>query len=120
MIWIDLVLKGLISGGLIVGASELAKRSVIFGAMVISLPLMSIISLIILNRDGMQSEDLIAYSESILYLVLPSLTLFVVFPQLMRRGWDFWPALGGGVLATVVLYVIGIVIATKLVTSGQA
>ena len=120
MVWIDLALKGLISGGLIVGASELAKRSVVFGAMVISLPLMSIISLIILNRDGMQSEDLIAYSESILYLVLPSLTLFVVFPQLMRRGWDFWPALGGGVLATVVLYVIGIVIATKLVTSGQA
>ena len=35
MIWIDLVLKGLISGGLIVGASELAKRSVVFGAMVL-------------------------------------------------------------------------------------
>ena len=120
MIWVDLLLKGLISGGLIVGASELAKRSVVFGAMVISLPLMSIISLIILNRDGMQSEDLIAYSESILYLVLPSLTLIVVFPQLMRRGWDFWPALGGGVFATLVLYGIGIVIATKMVTSGQA
>lgn len=53
MIWVNLLLKGLISGGLIVGASELAKRSIVFGAMVISLPLMTIISLIILNRDGM-------------------------------------------------------------------
>lgn len=120
MVWVNLLLRGLISGGLIVGASELAKRSIVFGAMVISLPLMSIISLIILNRDGMQSEELIAYSESILYLILPSLTLFVVFPQLMKRGWDFWVSLEGGILATVVLYGIGIVIATKLVTSGQA
>jgi hypothetical protein len=120
MIWVELVLKGLISGGLIVGASELAKRTVIFGAMVISLPLMSIISLIILHRDGVGSEEIIAFSESILYLVLPSLTLFVVFPQLMRKGWDFWPALGAGVLATIALYGIGVAIATKFVTSGQA
>ncbi len=120
MIWADLLLKGLISGGLVVGASEVAKRSVVFGAMVISLPLMSILSLIILQRDGVQSEELIAYSESIVYLLLPSLTFFVAFPQLMKRGWDFWPALGLGIMATITLYGICFFIATKLVTSGQA
>ena len=77
-------------------------------------------SLIILYRDGVKSEDLIAYSESVLYLVLPSLTLFIIFPQLMKRGWDFWPSLGLGIIATIVLYGIGVAIATKLVTGGQA
>ena len=81
---------------------------------------MSIMSLIILYRDGVKSEDLIAYSESVLYLVLPSLTLFIIFPQLMKRGWDFWPSLGLGIIATIVLYGIGVAIATKLVTGGQA
>ena len=69
---------------------------------------------------GVKSEDLIAYSESVLYLVLPSLTLFIIFPQLMKRGWDFWPSLGLGIIATIVLYGIGVAIATKLVTGGQA
>ena len=120
MIWTELALKGIISGGLVVVATEFARRSIIFGAVVISLPLMSIMSLIILYRDGVKSEDLIAYSESVLYLVLPSLTLFIIFPQLMKRGWDFWPSLGLGIIATIVLYGIGVAIATKLVTGGQA
>jgi hypothetical protein len=120
MIWVDLVIKGLISGGLVVMATELAKRSVIFGAVVISLPLMSLLSLVILHREGMDADGLIAYSESILYLVLPSLTFFLVFPQLMKRGWDFWPSLGLGIIATIMLYGIGIAMATKFVTDGQA
>ncbi|MBA45953.1 MAG: hypothetical protein CMB31_05140 [Euryarchaeota archaeon] len=120
MIWIDLVVKGLISGGLIVLATEFAKRSIIFGAIVISLPLMSILSLIILHREGMETEEIIAYSESILYLVLPSLSFFVVFPQLMKRGWDFWPSLGLAIIATIILYGIGAAMATKFVSGGQA
>ena len=48
------------------------------------------------------------------------MTLFIIFPQLMKRGWDFWPSLGLGIIATIVLYGIGVAIATKLVTGGQA
>ena len=42
MDWVNLLGKGLFSGTVIVAASELAKKSTIFGALVISLPLESI------------------------------------------------------------------------------
>ena len=100
MTWVELLVKGLFSGGMIVGASEVAKRSIVFGAVIISLPLSSIFSMIMLHRDGVKSEDIAAYAESILYLVLPALALF---PILLRRGWDFWPSLGVGIILTIAL-----------------
>ena len=45
MDWLNLLGKGLFSGAVIVAASEIAKKSTIFGALVISLPLASIMSM---------------------------------------------------------------------------
>ncbi len=118
MTWVELLVKGLFSGGMIVGASEVAKRSIVFGAVIISLPLSSIFSMIMLHRDGVNSEDIAAYAESILYLVLPALALFAVMPILLRRGWDFWPSLGIGIILTIALYGAGIMLATRFVVDG--
>ncbi|DAC23508.1 MAG TPA: DUF3147 family protein [Candidatus Thalassarchaeaceae archaeon] len=120
MTWVELLVKGLFSGGIIVGASEVAKRSIVFGAVIISLPLSSIFSMIMLHRDGVNSEDIAAYAESILYLVLPALALFAIMPILLRRGWDFWPSLGLGIMATLALYGAGIMLATRFAIDGQA
>ena len=48
MSWASLIGKGLFSGAVIVTASEIAKRSATFGAMVISLPLASIMAMTVL------------------------------------------------------------------------
>ena len=113
MNWLSLVGKGLFSGAVIVAASEIAKRSAVFGALVISLPLASIMSLSWLYRDTGDSARVADFAESILWLVIPSCTLFLVLPYLLRKGWEFEAAMAVGIVATILAYGIGIYAASS-------
>ena len=100
--------KGLFSGAVIVAASEIAKKSTIFGALVISLPLASIMSMTWLYNDTKDTSQVADYAESILWLVIPSMVLFLVLPQLLRRNWEFESAMAVGILMTILAYFAGI------------
>ena len=108
MVWLQLVGKGVLSGAIVVGASELAKKTTLLGALVISIPFTSIMAMIWLYRDTGDTEKIAAFSESVLWLVLPSLVLFIVLPILLRRGWEFTPALAVGIAGTIIAYGIGL------------
>jgi hypothetical protein len=87
-----LLLKALLSGALIAVASEVARRSSLMGAILISLPLASILALVWLYRDTRDTAAVSALSWSILWVIVPSLVFFVVLP-LALRSTGFWPAL---------------------------
>lgn len=108
MDWLNLLGKGLFSGAVIVAASEIAKKSTIFGALVISLPLASIMSMTWLYNDTKDKTQVADYAESILWLVLPSMVLFLILPILLRRDWEFEAAMGAGILLTIAAYAAGI------------
>ena len=72
MDWINLLGKGIFSGAVIVAASELAKKSTIFGALVISLPLASIMSMTWLYNDTKDKEQVADFAESCLLYTSPS------------------------------------------------
>ena len=108
MDWVNLAGKGLFSGAVIVTASEIAKRSAVFGALVISLPLASIMSMMWLYNDTEDTAQVADFAESILWLVIPSMLLFVVLPYLLRRGWGFEAAMAVGIVATIIAYGIGV------------
>jgi len=98
------LLKTLISALLIAGASELGKRSSIAGAVLVSLPLTSLLAMVWLWRDTHDSARLASFSMDILWLVIPSLALFVVLAWLLRTGWNFWASLAAAVVATLIAY----------------
>lgn len=98
------VLKALLSGILVAAASELARRSPAFGALIVSLPLVALLSLVWLWRDTGDSERVAALAQSTFWFVLPSLPMFLVVPALLRLGAPFWPVLVGACLMTVALY----------------
>jgi hypothetical protein len=98
------VIKALISGVVIAAASEVAKRSPTFGAVILSLPLISILAFIWLWRDTSDTGAIAALSQSTFWFVLPTLPMFLVFPALLRNGTCFWPALGLSCVLTFVLY----------------
>ena len=104
----QLIGKGLLAGSIVVAASEIAKRSALFGALVVSLPLTSILAMIALYQDTRDAELVADFAESIVWLVVPSLALFVVLPVLLRRGWGFEGALLAGILATIAAYAVGV------------
>jgi hypothetical protein len=108
MDWINLAGKGLFSGAVIVTASEIAKKSAVFGALVISLPLASIMSLTWLYNDTEDTAQVADFAESILWLVIPSMLLFLILPFLLRRGWGFEVSMALGIVATIVAYGAGI------------
>ena len=113
MTWLTWIGKGLFSGAVIVAASEIAKKSTLYGAIVISIPFMSIMSLIWLYNDTKDVTKVADYAEGILWLVIPSLLLFIILPYLLRRGWSFEAAMAVGLLVTIVAYLIGAYLAVN-------
>jgi len=98
------LIKVLVSALLIAGASELARRSTLAGALLVSLPLTSILALVWLWQEGAPAERIADFAGGILWLVLPSLLLFVVMPPLLRHGVGFWQSLIAGCVATALGY----------------
>ena len=94
--------KLLISLAVILAASEIAKRSSLFGALIASLPLTSLLVIVWLYRDTGDAVRIATMSLSIFWLVLASLPLFLVLPALLRHGVGFWPSLGLASLSAVV------------------
>lgn len=99
-----LVTKAALSGLLIAGASEMARRSPAFGALIISLPLTSLLALIWLWRDTGDAERVAALAQSTFWYVVPTLPMFLLIPVLLRHGSGFWLALGAGCALTIALY----------------
>ena len=98
------LVKVLVSALVIAGASELARRYSVIGALLAALPLTSILAMIWLWRDGVPAAQIADFSSSIFWLVLPSLVLYVVLPVLLKRGVAFWPSLGVSVVAMLASY----------------
>ena len=98
-----LVLKALLSGAIVAAAGELARRSSLLGAVLISLPLTSILAVVWLYRDTRDTGEIAALSWSILWVIVPSLVFFVALP-LALRSVGFRPALALACAATAVGY----------------
>ena len=96
-------IKTLLSGVIIATASEVAKRSPALGAVIVSLPLTSILAFIWLWHDT-SDKEVAALSQSTFWFVLPSLPMLLILPALLRGGASFWTALGLSCLVTLLLY----------------
>jgi F0F1-type ATP synthase assembly protein I len=109
-----LIAKAAVSGIIVALASEVARRSSMWGALILSLPLVSILAMIWLWRDTGDSERIAGLARGTFWLVLPTLPFFLVLPVLLRQGMPFWPALGTACLVTVVLYLLVVWLLPKL------
>lgn len=96
--------KALFSGFLVAAISEIARRSPGFGALVASLPLVSILAMIWLWRDTSDLPRIADHAQATFWLVLPTMPMFLLIPWMLRSGWGFWPALGAGIAVTIALY----------------
>lgn len=81
-----LTLKALISGVLIAAASTVAKRYPGFGALIASLPLVSVLGMLWLWGEKPDRVNMAAHVQATFWYVLPSLPMFLVIPALLRHG----------------------------------
>jgi hypothetical protein len=99
-----LFIKAVVSAIIIVIVSETARRNPGTGALIASLPLISVLGMIWLWRDTQDIERMAAHSGATFWYVLPSLPMFLVIPILLKRGIGFWPSLIAGCVLTILLY----------------
>lgn len=101
-----LLIKAALSGIIIAIVSEVARRYPGWGALIASLPLVSVLGMIWLWRDTRDVTRMAAHAEATFWFVLPSLPMFLLVPFLLRSGLSFWLALALGCLLTMALYYV--------------
>jgi ABC-type nickel/cobalt efflux system permease component RcnA len=74
------------------------------GALIASLPLISVLGMIWLWRDTEDTARMAEHAFATFWFVLPSLPMFLAIPVMLGRGVTFWPALAIGCAMTVLLY----------------
>lgn len=108
-----LILKAALSGVIIMAVSEIARRSPAFGALVASLPLVSLLAILWLWRDTGDVNRIANHAEATFWYVLPSLPMFLALPFMLRLGVNFWLALLGACLLTIMLYGLTVIVAAR-------
>ncbi len=100
------IIKCALSGVIIAVVSEVAKRSPAFGALIVSLPLLSLLGILWLWRDTADAERIASHAEATFWYVLPSLPMFLVLPAMLRAGVGFCTSMAAGCALTIVLYLV--------------
>lgn len=105
---IYLVTKFATTALIVVVVSELAKRSTLAGAILASIPTVSVLAMVWIYLETRDTERLASFSIDVVWLVLPSLVLFGVLPAMLRLGIGFWWSLGAGIAATALAYWVSV------------
>ena len=108
------IIKLVITTLLIVLISEIAKRNSLMGAMLAAIPLVSILAMTWMYIDTNDSKSTVEFSNSIVWLIVPSMTLFISFPILIKKGLSFYPSMVISILMTIFAYYSVIFVLGKL------
>lgn len=101
MAW--LITKYLLTAGIVVLVSELAKRSDKLGGFVAALPLVTILALIWLYVEHQPQARIANLAWYTFWYVIPTLPMFLAFPALLPR-LGFWPTLIACIVLTIVCF----------------
>ncbi len=98
------LIKTLISAILIVAISEISRRSSLLGAVLASIPLVSVLAMLWLYHDTRDAVKVAGLASGIFWLVIPSLALFVSLPLLIKNGVEFYLSMGISIVITIICY----------------
>ncbi|NCP64440.1 MAG: DUF3147 family protein [Paraglaciecola sp.] len=103
MTW--LISKYLLTAAIIVAVSEVAKKSDKLGALIVALPLVTILAMVWLYIEQQPLAKIANHAWYTFWYVVPTLPMFLVFPLLLHK-FGFWLALALSAVFTVVCFVL--------------
>jgi len=107
-------MKLIISSGIIVIVSEIAKKNTFVGGLIASIPLVSLLSIFWLYIETKNIENIKNLSNSILWMVIPSLALFISLPLLLKSGLNFYLSISLSIIITISCYGLTILLLSRL------
>lgn len=96
----SILLKTMISAAIIVSVSEVANRLPRFGALLLTLPLVSMLAFILTWTEYRELTTISRLARETLILVPLGLPFFIPLGFANRLGLGFWPAFGSGIALT--------------------
>ncbi len=104
------VVKLLITALVIVIVTRVQLFSDRLSALLIALPLTSLLAMIWMHQARQTPERIANHSEGTFWFVLPTLPMFLILPWMLRHGWGFWAAIGANCAITVVLFWLTVIV----------
>lgn len=101
--WMDGA-KLLLSAVIIVLVTKIQVFSDRLSALLIALPLTSLLAMLWMRAEGQPSERIANHAEGTFWFVLPTLPMFLVLPWMLRQGWGFGMSLIINCLMTIGLF----------------
>jgi predicted neutral ceramidase superfamily lipid hydrolase len=98
-----LIVKYLVTAGVVGLVSELAKRSDKLGGLVAALPLVTVLTLIWLYVEQQPVSKIANHAWYTFWYVIPTLPMFLAFPLLLPKI-GFWPTLLACVVITMICF----------------
>ena len=104
-----IILKYLITAGLVVLISEVARRSDKLGALIAALPMVTVLAMtwMFFELKGEQQTEKIAnHAWYTFWYVIPTMPMFLLMPWMLRKGIHYGWSLLAGCVVTAVLFVL--------------
>jgi len=105
-----LIIKYAVTAFVIVAVSEIAKRADRLGALISSLPLVTIMIMIWLHLENQRTDKIANHAYYTFWYVLPTMPMFLLMPWMLGRGVHFWWSLGASALLTVFCFALTAII----------
>ena len=100
-----IILKYLITAGVVVLVSEFAKRSDKLGGLIAALPMVTVLTLIWLYVEHQPASRIANHAYYTFWYVLPTLPMFLLFPYLLPK-WGFVWSLITCLILTLVVFLL--------------
>ena len=107
------LLKTIITAIIIVIIAEIAKRSSFLAGILASIPLTYLLAFIWLYWDTKDPQKVIELSNSIMLMIIPSFTFFIVLPIALKLYLTFIVSITSSILSTALVYWIYVSILNK-------
>ena len=101
--WMDAA-KLLLSALIIVLVTKVQVVNDKLSALLIALPLTSLLAMLWMKREQQSNERIANHAEGTFWFVLPTLPMFLLLPWMLRKGWAFGWALAVNCRLTILLF----------------
>lgn len=98
------IFKVLLTALIILFVTKIQIFSDKLSALLIALPLTSLLAMIWMWHGGQSPSRIAGHAEGTFWFVLPTLPLFLILPWMLRNGWPFWGALLANCFITAALF----------------
>jgi uncharacterized membrane protein (GlpM family) len=107
-----IIFKYLITAGVVVIVSEVAKRSDKLGGLIAALPMVTVLTLIWLFVEKQPETKIANHAYYTFWYVIPTLPMFLLFPYVLPR-LGFWLALALSIMFTILVFFVFIILAKQ-------